>query len=74
MEQSNHCYCDDPDHEMCWDGLAVLFDKYCPCCQSTLNEMYDGGDIEIEEMTEEQKYHIKRRQEYYMKENSDATK
>ncbi len=39
MKQINACYCDDPDHEICWDGIAVLMDEDCPCCQNTLEEM-----------------------------------
>ena len=27
MEQSNTCYCDDPDHELCWDGMDTFPNK-----------------------------------------------
>ncbi len=39
MEQINACYCDDPDHELCWDGMDTFANKDCLCCQSTLEEM-----------------------------------
>ena len=39
MKQTNTCYCDDPDHELCWDGIAVFMDKNCLCCHNTLEAM-----------------------------------
>ena len=36
-----NCYCDEPDHEMCWDGLITQADPECGCCQETKKEMND---------------------------------
>jgi hypothetical protein len=33
------CYCDAPDHEMCWDGLVGLYDPNCSCCRDTEREL-----------------------------------
>ena len=32
------CYCDTPDHEMCWDGLVTLANPNCTCCIDTMSE------------------------------------
>ena len=32
------CYCDDPDHEMCWDGTLNNYDPNCSCCRDTQRE------------------------------------
>jgi hypothetical protein len=47
MKQTNTCYCDDPDHELCWDGIAVFMDQNCLCCQNTLEDM-ETEDIKKE--------------------------
>gem|GEM_PF-6008446 len=39
MKQINTCYCNDPDHELCWDGIGTFANKDCPCCQNTLKDM-----------------------------------
>lgn len=51
MEQSNTCYCDDPDHELCWDGMDTFPNKNCLCCQNTLKEMKEF--IKKEEVSDE---------------------
>ena len=32
------CYCDDVDHEVCWDGLGTFYDSDCSCCRDTKAE------------------------------------
>ena len=32
------CYCDAPDHEMCWDELVGFYNPSCPCCKDTKKE------------------------------------
>ena len=36
-----NCYCDEPDHEMCWDGLITQSDPKCGCCQQTIKREND---------------------------------
>ena len=41
------CYCDAPDHEMCWDGLVGLYDPNCSCCKDTQQQLseLDGKEV-----------------------------
>ncbi len=37
-KHGNDCYCNNPDHELCWDGIDTFPNKDCLCCQNTLKE------------------------------------
>jgi|TARA_R110000796_G_scaffold214819_2_gene330808 hypothetical protein len=39
MKTKKSCYCDDIDHEMCWDGIFTQPDKDCLCCKNTKQEV-----------------------------------
>lgn len=40
-DQEQTCYCDTPDHEICWDDEPNLD---CSCCVTTAEDM--GYDFE----------------------------
>ena len=33
------CFCHDPDHEQCFDGLIGIFDENCSCCVDTMEQV-----------------------------------
>jgi len=32
------CYCDDAEHEMCYDNIIGMYDDACSCCKETSQE------------------------------------
>jgi hypothetical protein len=41
--ETDECFCEDPDHELCWDGLFTQPDPSCECCTRTLLSIEDEG-------------------------------
>ena len=33
------CYCDDTDHDQCWDGIITQPNPDCSCCCDTLQSI-----------------------------------
>ena len=33
----NNCYCENKEHEICYDGIIGTYDENCECCKDTSN-------------------------------------
>ena len=31
----NSCYCENKEHEICYDGIIGTYDENCECCKDT---------------------------------------
>ena len=38
MADTRKCYCDDAEHEMCYDNIIGMYDDACSCCKETSQE------------------------------------
>lgn len=41
----NSCYCENKEHEICYDGIIGTYDENCECCKDTnkiINEIDDA--------------------------------
>ena len=43
------CYCDAPDHDMCWDGTLNNYAPNCSCCRDTQRECAEKTRASLEE-------------------------
>ena len=42
MSDYKSCYCDQTEHEMCWDGIIGIYDSDCSCCINTIAEIEEN--------------------------------